>query len=535
MDLLDRSALLILDGTSLAVTLRVFSRSGASRHGLLAAGLAWLAWLGFLHVRLAGRGLFPDDVSGPAFLAWIVAGVAAAGLVVALPPVRTALARLEPADLLELQVVRILFGATFVAWALEGTLPRVFGAIDGVTHATAGLLALVAASRLRRGPAPGWAWLAHIFGLGDILVVASSVALVLLPVLTPHHPMMLAVFLPAPFWAVWHLVSMARLVRRSPEPAPGPVSPRSPALAALFVLAGALAVGLASGRALVLRTVMGTVEPYFHGPGLEGARLEPVTKRVWSYRYHWYRNLVVATDEGLVVVDPMGSDAAASLRRALDETFPGKPVARLVYSHYHLDHVRGGAALAPREVLAHEKCPGYWAAAGATDVLPATRLLSGDQDLSLGGVTIRALYMGPSHTDTLYAFLLPEERVLFTADLGLVRTVAPTGVPDRYAPGYAAALDRLAKLDFDVFVPSHFGIGTKRDLEDWRDMLELGRTLAREAVKKRRALGVEAGEMGGYFDDVYYPLRARYGSWHGFDAMAVLNIVRDLEGEELGH
>lgn len=40
-------------------------------------------------------------------------------------------------------------------------------------------------------------WFANLFGLTDILIVASTLALVLLLQIGAHHPMMHAVFLPA--------------------------------------------------------------------------------------------------------------------------------------------------------------------------------------------------------------------------------------------------------------------------------------------------------------------------------------------------
>jgi glyoxylase-like metal-dependent hydrolase (beta-lactamase superfamily II) len=358
-------------------------------------------------------------------------------------------------------------------------------------------------------------------------VVLSSLSLVLLPEISARHPMMSAVFLPAPFWAIWHVVSISRLWRGARLRA---------ATASLLLLA--LAVSMAGCRPLILRTVMTTVDPYFHGEEVDRIELTRLTPRVWTFQWNWYRNLVISTAEGLVVIDPMGPAAAGALKEALSREFPGVPVKRVVYSHYHLDHVRGASELAPSEVIAHANCQRYWAAldSGETsDVLPPTRTITGDTDISLGGVEIHALDMGLSHTDTLLAFYLPRERVLFTADLGLVKTVAPTGVPDRYAPGYLAALDRLATLDFDVFVPSHFGFGRKQDLVEWRDMLEYGRTLARRAIAHSGSFGVQQSQLGRYFDDIYYPMRERYGAWHGFDEMIVLNIVRDIEGEGLGH
>src|SRR5262249_48926579 len=117
----------------------------------------------------------------------------------------------------------------------------------------------------------------------------------------------------------------------------------------------------------------------------------------------------------------------------------GKKVHTVIYSHYHHDHVAGGAALAPVEVIGHEKCTQYWKDLGYTDVAPITRPISGDEKLVIGGVEIDALYLGKSHTDTLYAFYVPGDKTVFTADLGLVKTVPPLGVPDSYYPGYMAA------------------------------------------------------------------------------------------------
>jgi hypothetical protein len=90
-------------------------------------------------------------------------------------------------------------------------------------------------------------------------------------------------------------------------------------------------------------------------------------------------------------------------------------------------------------------------------------------------------------------------------------------------------------LPFTTFVPSHFGVGTRQDLIDWRAMMEDGRARARAALRKTEAFGLADDQLGTYFDEVYFAMRARYGTWHGFDEMAVLNIVRDVEGEALGH
>lgn len=288
-------------------------------------------------------------------------------------------------------------------------------------------------------------------------------------------------------------------------------------------------------ESFVLKTVMGTVDPYFHGPGIDGTKFEKVTEKVYTFRWNWYRNVVIDTEAGLVVIDPMNPAMSAELRKELDSNFPGRKVHTLIYSHYHLDHTRGGAALSPVNIVAHKKSPEYWEAVEHKDLLEPTRYISGDTVLNFGDVEIHALYLGLSHTDTLYAFHIPSERLVFTADLGLVKTVAPVGVPDRYAPGYLAAMNKIIDIDFDTFIPSHFGYGSKQDLIDWRDMMEEGRRLAQDAVREFGTPGVRDDQMGKYFDAVYYPMRERYGEWHGFSDMFVLNLVRDFTGEALGY
>jgi glyoxylase-like metal-dependent hydrolase (beta-lactamase superfamily II) len=285
----------------------------------------------------------------------------------------------------------------------------------------------------------------------------------------------------------------------------------------------------------VLKTVMKTVDPYFHGTGIDGTKFEQITEKIYTFRWNWYRNVVIKTNEGLVVIDPMNPDMSTALKKELEHHFPGQKVHTLIYSHYHLDHTSGGAKLAPEHIIAHEKNPRYWDDVEHKRVLEPTRYISGDTVLNIGGVEIHALYLGLSHTDTLYAFHFPSERLVFTADLGFVKTVQPVGVPDKYAPGYLKAMNRVIAIDFDTFIPSHFDYGVKQDLIDWRDMMEEGRRLARKAIQQSGTPGVRTDQMSQYFDAVYYPMRDKYGDWHGFNDMFILNLVRDIVGESLGY
>lgn len=307
--------------------------------------------------------------------------------------------------------------------------------------------------------------------------------------------------------------------------------------ACAVAFAAAVAAGGCDARRAVSAQIVGQLANYFREPGAVGEMsFEKLTDRVWTFRWTWYRNIAVATDEGFVVVDPFNPRAAEALAAELRSLRPDLPVSTVIYTHYHLDHVRGAAALQPREVIAHRKCPQYWSAAEARDVLAPTRFVDGDVDLEVGGVSLRLIHFPNSHSDTLYAVHLPGERLMFAADLGLVRALPPVGVPDRYGPGYLAAMERVAAVDFDRFVPSHFGYGTK---EDFLASLGYYRALDRMA---RRTLEASGGELPpdpaafkAAFLDNYDALKRDYGAWHGFDEMVLMNVTRALTGALLGY
>jgi len=204
-----------LDALMIAYTLWVLSLRKRTAGSGMAIGLGLVAWLAILHLILENQWLFPKDISGPGFLAIIFAGVGLVGAaLIAVRPVRYILWTLDQEQLLLLQGIRSFFGATFLMFASTGALPQTFGIIDGFTHTGAGFFGLIAAFSLACG-ANGRrrAWFANLFGLADILIVASSLALILLPQIGPHHPMMYAVFLPAPLWLWFHVVSIVKLIR----------------------------------------------------------------------------------------------------------------------------------------------------------------------------------------------------------------------------------------------------------------------------------------------------------------------------------
>jgi hypothetical protein len=209
-----------LDLLMIVYTLWVLSLTRSLGGKAVAIAVGMLAWLGVLHYGLSSHSLFPTDISGVTFLLLIFAGVGAVGaLLLLVRPLREVLLALDQRQLLLLQGIRVFFGAGFLMQAATGVLPQAFGILDGFTHIGAGFFGLVAAFSVAAGvDGARRAWFANLFGLADILVVASSLALVLLPQIGPHHSMMYAVFLPAPLWLWFHVLSIHKLLQTQSRP-----------------------------------------------------------------------------------------------------------------------------------------------------------------------------------------------------------------------------------------------------------------------------------------------------------------------------
>lgn len=206
-----------LDLLMIVYTLWILSLNNKSKFHF-GIGFALLTWLTLLHFGLSAKTLFAENISGVLFLFIIFIAVGAVGILLfTVPPVKKLILGLTQPQLLLMQGIRVFFGASFLMQAGLGHMPLIFGIVDGWTHIAAGFFGLVAAFSMASNiNAVRQAWFANLFGLLDILLVASTLSLLILSEITPHGSMMYAVFLPAPLWFWFHLVSMAKLHNMEP-------------------------------------------------------------------------------------------------------------------------------------------------------------------------------------------------------------------------------------------------------------------------------------------------------------------------------
>ncbi|HEY2775846.1 MAG TPA: alkyl sulfatase dimerization domain-containing protein [Candidatus Binatia bacterium] len=212
-------------------------------------------------------------------------------------------------------------------------------------------------------------------------------------------------------------------------------------------------------------------------------------------------NSVLITGEGAnVIVDTMESAEAAAPVRDEFRKISTAPVAAIVYTHNHADHIFGAGVMAGSdhpEVIAHASFApelrriitatreitykramrqfgtlladadrihcgvGPKLVSDATTTLsflPPTKTFDGESlDLTIAGIHMLLLHV-PGETPDHIAVWLPEKRVLLCGDdyyHSFPNLYAIRGTPYRDVLGWVASIDRMRALRPAVLVPGH--------------------------------------------------------------------------------
>lgn len=221
----------------------------------------------------------------------------------------------------------------------------------------------------------------------------------------------------------------------------------------------------------------------------------------------------IVTDDGVVVVDALGSPALAKELLAEIRRVTPQPVRHVILTHYHADHIYGLQALkaAGAGTVAHAAAREYLNSDAAARRLDAsrselapwidadTRLVAADRwldadetTLVVGGTEIRIRHLGPAHTAEDLAVYVPAAGALFVGDLVFRGRVPFVGQSD--SRRWIASLDRLIAFKPALVVPGHGPVSREplADLQLTRDYL----------VHLRRTMG-EAAKAMEPFDEAY--------------------------------
>jgi cyclase len=242
----------------------------------------------------------------------------------------------------------------------------------------------------------------------------------------------------------------------------------------------------------------------------------------------WGNAGIISLGDWTLVFDTFLTPAAARDLHAAAESLTGQPVAYVVNSHYHMDHIHGNVVFADATIIATEKTRERIATRGAEILAEARQhpdyfAVSDDVIASVASLELRAdllalqgdyralnaalpelslwlpditferrltlhgteraaevLSYGGGHTSSDAFLLLPAEHIAFLGDLLGVRTHPSFGQAD--LEQWDSILERIAALDIATAVPGHGPVGTLDDVATLRRYLGAMETLVSEAI-----------------------------------------------------
>ncbi len=268
------------------------------------------------------------------------------------------------------------------------------------------------------------------------------------------------------------------------------------------------------------------------GPGLSAQQSRPddeITKLaddVYLFRHKFHQSIFITTPEGVIVTDPISSDAATWLKVEIRK-LTDQPVRYVIYSHHHNDHITGGSIFAETA-----RFVSHWAARRELlkepdPLIPAPDLTFTDRMfIDLGGKRIELIYTGKNHSDNSVVVLLPQNQLLFAVDFIPVETVAYRTMRSDYPDDWIESLKQVEQLDFDILVPGHGKVGRKEHVRMFRGYLEDLRAAVQEQIQK----GASVEEVKKTVQLSKYEQWQRYAEWFPENVEGMYRYLSQQQG-----
>ena len=117
--------------------------------------------------------------------------------------------------------------------------------------------------------------------------------------------------------------------------------------------------------------------------------VEEIADGIYGFRYTFYRDIFIVTDDGVIVTDPLNKEAANILREEIRK-ITDQPVKYVAYTHSHWDHVSGGQVFKDEgaEFIAQEECAEHFLEAPNPDVVYPDVTYRDRYRITLGGKSL---------------------------------------------------------------------------------------------------------------------------------------------------
>jgi len=190
---------------------------------------------------------------------------------------------------------------------------------------------------------------------------------------------------------------------------------------------------------------------------------------------------VRVTSEGVILIDDKFPQNFADIQ-ALVATVSDQPVRYVINTHHHGDHAGGNVEyINIAEIIAHQNARDNMVR-GNQDAPP--RMVFTDQTaIYLGGVEVRAYYMGRGHTNGDAVIYFPDLRTVHGGDL--LHGTAPfiDYGNGGSSEGWVSTMNNILALDFDTAIPGHGAIMDRSDVVAFRNQMEAVRARMGDLIR----------------------------------------------------
>ena len=244
---------------------------------------------------------------------------------------------------------------------------------------------------------------------------------------------------------------------------------------------------------------------------------------------------VIATNEGVVVVDAVAPEAVSRQQRELIESRLRQPVKYLVSSTFHDNYSKGNVSFHDvtkigseryREDLLALMQRGNVSAEEQKARMP-TETFREKTTLYLGGKEVQILYLGKGHTAGDSVVYVPQDRIAYLSELYFHEEYP--FMADGYGVSWIEVLEKIEALDADIFVPAHGTMpANPRDTRDGLRRAKQRLIATRDAVEREIARGATEDQA---VAAIQFP---EYEGLRGYPAqkdVAVRRMYQELKGQ----
>jgi glyoxylase-like metal-dependent hydrolase (beta-lactamase superfamily II) len=182
---------------------------------------------------------------------------------------------------------------------------------------------------------------------------------------------------------------------------------------------------------------------------------------------------VILTEDGVVVIDALGSPSLAQLLMKQIRTVTDKPVIKVILTHYHADHVFGLQYFKEQgaEIIAPAGAEKYLESQAAKDRLEERRLsldpwvnddtrlvwpdryVEKHETMQVGGMTFEMTVIGDAHSDADMSIYIPNDKVLYSGDVIFEGRIPFLGSSNTKL--WLETLKRMDGSELQALVPGH--------------------------------------------------------------------------------